>query len=354
MKTEHFTVHHIQVIPHEDDHQAIAINYTGGFKIWQLDEDEWSYGPILHEGKPCIIGKFSFAEAKEAIEKMNLCPIGYEHHTSLDGSSMTVYMSVYPVSPKNPMPATDVWQTISGNIQGSAGTSGEILGKYAHYLTASLRSMDIAIAQISNHYHTQLIQSLRDGTEVGRRFSTLADLTFIANIHSFFLHFGSARDYLATLIARRCGLSRSIDSLASLVKKLDPSNLPNDPILKHMLNQNLIIPTSDRKAMEVGGWLKQATTIRNSVVHKHPYGSRKSERSGMIIANEAAPEMRIYWRPIIIDDNDGKDALDIAASVYHDTMRLLGCIAEISNYDANIPVFDEESILDLQIKTGKA
>ncbi|WP_054006166.1 hypothetical protein [Cypionkella psychrotolerans] len=353
MNTSHYKVEHIQIIDHEDDHQTKCTNYTGGFKVWQLSDDEWSYEPSLHQGKPCRAGIFTFADIQKLMAGMKLAPIGYEVHSSIDGLEMNSFMSVYPVSKRNPLPTTDVWQTIAGNMKAESGSKHEILKRYAHYLTASLRSMDISIAAVCNHYNGQLVQSLRDEKSIGNKFAHMSDFAFIANVHSFFLHFGSARDYLATLIARRCSLSKDIDSMATLVKNLNPKKLPHDKMLEHLLSTKLIIIDNTGSRIQTNGWLQWASTIRNSVVHRHPYGSRDPERTAMIVAIEGTPNHFKYWRPILVDGSDVRDVLDVMTKVYHNTMHLLGWLAEASELNSDIKKLDETSILDIVIKTGK-
>lgn len=338
-----------------EDHQTVCVNNTGGLKIWQISRDEWSYGPVLRHGKPCIAGVFTFPEVKKKIENIQLIPIGYEYCSSIDGIVTNTYMSVYPVSKKNPFPTTDVWQNIVGNMAGAKEQSDGLHRRYAQYLTASLRSLDFCIAAMANHYHNQLVSSLREGRPEGQRYSHISDLSFAANVHSFFLHFGSARDYLATLVARRCGIqSKEVDSLASLAKRLHPSRLPDDPLLRHLLNSGLLVPDVDGKKMQAGGWLKGASALRNSVVHNHPYGSREPEQAGMILSIDGAKETFKYWRPIMVDGEGDRDALDVATKVYHNTMHLFGWLAEKSGLKPDIRTLDDTSIVDIKFKVGKA
>ena len=105
--------------------------------------------------------------------------------------------------------------------------------------------------------------------------------------------------------------------------------------------------------MQTSGWLQWASTIRNSVVHKHPYGSRGSEKTATILAIAGMPDHFRYWRPILLDGKDDQDVLDIMTKVYHNTMHLFGWLAERSELNSDTMTLDETSILQIEIKTGK-
>lgn len=70
----------------------------------------------------------------------------------------------------------------------------------ANYISLSLRSMDISVEQIAAHYHEQLVNHMAAGRVEGEGSANTTSQTLYAHVHSYFLHLGAARDYLAALI----------------------------------------------------------------------------------------------------------------------------------------------------------
>jgi hypothetical protein len=63
------------------------------------------------------------------------------------------------------------------------------------------------VEQIAEFYNTEVTNGLANGRTNGNRYATTRDQSLYALVHSFFLHLGSVRDYLATLIAVQLGLN---------------------------------------------------------------------------------------------------------------------------------------------------
>jgi hypothetical protein len=133
----------------------------------------------------------------------------------------------------------------------------------ARSISLSLRSMDISIEQIAEFYYEQLVNLMAAGLIADTQNQTL-----FAHVHTFFLHLGAARDYLAALIAARIRKNPSkIDSMANLTEVLEPQDVETDALLKLLENRKFIQPTpSNMNRLEISGWLKEATTLRMATV----------------------------------------------------------------------------------------
>ncbi|WP_456388976.1 hypothetical protein [Profundibacter sp.] len=91
--------------------------------------------------------------------------------------------------------------------------------RLARSISLSLKSMTIHTEQIADYYTEQLVNILSTNNFSNRSFGGPLDQNLYAQIHSFFAHFGAARDYLGALIAHRIGKNpNKIDSMNRLVR----------------------------------------------------------------------------------------------------------------------------------------
>ncbi len=339
----------------DDDYHSLVMNLTGGFKAWQRSQNEWSIGPIIYNDEVVMAGILSFAELRSAMSIMGLSWTVFEHRVVMSGVITKMWRSVEPVGMNSALSATDVWQTIRANstsrrvaqfrAQFPDSSAQEILTimeqsnadeRLSEYISDSLRSMDICISSISDFYHDQLTTFLREGRAVGAKSCSVADLPFVANVHSFFVHFGAARDYLAALLAYRCGLSQNTEAMNRLLDKLTWNNLPNDPIIQHLVKVGCFAAKPNSTKTKLAGWLEDASNVRNELVHRRPFGSHESERYGHI-QNAGGLEGHFrFFKPIHVGDGSTTDTLDYLADLYGKTTKLFGEIALISGADTAI------------------
>lgn len=362
---------YIAPIEIDDDHQIIALNFTGGIKAWKTDRNQWSFGPIIYEGRPAIIGTLTHDLLKSATKQMELTPIIFENRMSINGLKSTIWKSVYTVKKGNNLTATDIWHTISRNITSArvsefqksnpSATEERVLEersrytpeeRYSDYISDSLRSMDICMSEICNYYHEQLTFYLQKSRFSGEQSSSVADLPFIAFVHSFFLHFGAARDYLGALIAHRCGLPERVDDMARLTKELRWQRLPDEPMLRYLIDIGYLSPKENSTKSRQSGWLEQVSNVRNELVHKRPFGSHAEEKLGKILLAGGIDGHYRYFKPISLRGKLTVDALDYISDVYHKTMHLFGEMALQSGKEAKVPTLTDEDILDIKIHTG--
>jgi hypothetical protein len=356
----------------EDDHHSLTMKLTGGMKAWQRSPDEWSIGPIIYRGEIMMGGLLSRAELQSAISAMGLIPVVLEHRVVMSGVKSVTWRSVDPVRPNSPLAATDIWQTIRGNLMAARlkafrknntdASTQEIIDfkeqntreeNLCGYISDSLRSMDICISAICDYYHEQLTAHLRQGRKVGERSSNMADLPFIANVHSFFVHLGAARDYLAALIAHRCGLPEDVDAMNRLGDKLRWNSLPDDPILSFLVNIGCVSEKENSTKVRLSGWLEDVSNVRNELIHKRPFGSHETEIYGQIKSAGGLEGHFRFFKPIVLTDVANSDTLDYLADVYSRVVKLFGELALASGRDSAIITLTSRDILDFKVEAGK-
>jgi hypothetical protein len=207
--------------------------------------------------------------------------------------------------------------------------------------------MDISVEQIAEFYHEQLVNLMAAGIVDGRRSANTQNQTLFAHVHSFFLHLGAARDYLAALIAARIGKDPGkIDSMAHLIKALRAKDIETDALLKLLESRKFIQPIPDNtNRREISGWLKEASTLRNQFVHRRPYGARHVERFGHAVA--VSPEMGLYRyvRPVLVKNDAELDVLDVVVSHYKQATALFQDAAEVSGQDTSILTITDKDII---------
>jgi hypothetical protein len=210
-------------------------------------------------------------------------------------------------------------------------------------ISLSLRSMDISIEQIVEFYHEQIADLMANGSVDGRHFGSIQDQTLFAHVHSFFVHFGSARDYLAALIATRINKEetkivskKKIDSLGTLVPNLESKHFGQDALLDLLEAEGLLQPAEDPKKRRTAGWLKASINLRDQFVHRRPYGGQHVERYGY--AEAIAPNLGVfrYVRPILIEGDLARDVLDVVVDTYKNVNKLFYEMAEASGWCTEI------------------
>ncbi len=359
-------------IEFDGDHEVTTVHFSGGVKAWTGGNDEWFFGPILHRGKPALAGVLRQSELRSEISQMKLVPIVYERRTSIDGATSVMWKTADPIKVGDHLTATDVWGTISTNLkqsrldrflERSPNASREeivsVLGRsspeerFSDYISDSLRCIDICIGAICSYYNEQLISFLVKGRRIGERSSSVADLPFIANVHSFFLHLGSARDYLAALIAHRCGLSETVDAMSRLIPKLSPAAISDDMILRHLLEIGYLATKDGSSSVKAAGWLENVSKIRNELIHKRPFGSHQDEKYGQIEAAGESEGRCKFRKPIHVNSRSTSDTLDFISEIYRNTTRLFGNLAIASGYEAKIPIINRKDIIRFSKQTGK-
>ena len=357
-------------IPRQPDGDAFYVHCTGGFRGAKSTEGRWVIEPILYNGRPCRSGFISTEELQMLARKTGFSPIAFQSMGWTNGKYHSHWIPLIPGRQNQLRGPSDLWRSISSNL--SRNRSGSHLSKMenpthkkiadllddraeeerlAQSISLSLRSMDISIEQVAEYHNEQLVNLLASGKTNGERVATTLDETLFAHVHSFFMHFGAARDYFGALIASRIGKSpQRFDSMAKLVDALRPEHFSFDKLLELLRSRKFIQPSAkNSNRWEMYGWLKEASELRNEFVHRRPYGSKFMERAGCAVS--VRPEFGLfrYFRPIVIDGNAERDVLDVVTAHYKAATTMFQDAAEVSGYDASILTLTDKDVISMKV-----
>ncbi|MET4687431.1 hypothetical protein [Sinorhizobium fredii] len=221
--------------------------------------------------------------------------------------------------------------------------------RLAQSIALSLRNLDTSVEQIASFYNEELTNKLADGKIDGSRSASTRDQALYAQVHSFFLHFGAARDYLATFIAFQLGKDRKRnDAMARLIENTRTADIEGSAILKSLASKGYIAPRENTSGKwDIAGWLQQATELRNELVHKRTYGQKLAERMGHLRPVDLENGLYRYFRPIALDDASN-DVFDVIIEHYEKTNELFFATVKASGFDASIPRVTEKDIISIK------
>jgi hypothetical protein len=207
--------------------------------------------------------------------------------------------------------------------------------------------MDISVEQIAEFYFEQLVNLMAAGSIRGQRSGGPQDQTLFAHVHSFFLHLGAARDYLAALIALRIGKDPyKIDSMAKLTKALRSHHSGTDALLDLLEGHGFIRPTpANPNRREISGWLREASDLRNQFVHRRPYGARHVEGFGHVTAIASEMGLYRYVRPVLLENDTQRDVLDLVVSNYKQATMLFQDLIQVSGQDTSMLTLTDKDIV---------
>lgn len=349
------------------DGSAFYIHFNGGFRAVQDTDDAWMIEPVLVDRKPCAQGALTLDELKGLTEKFGFAPLGFQSINWVDGDYVSRWSPYIPGEKNHMRGPAELWHSIGRNsaqlrirddtplpktLEALAAISDSLTREeaLAQSISLSLRSMDINVEQIAEYYWEQVVNELASGEPQGTWKTTSLDETLYAHIHSFFLHLGTARDYLATLIAHRVGAPEKVDSLARLVDWLRASKMPSDPLLTLLLEAEVIRrKENNMNRFEVSGWFSEMGAVRDRVAHRRPYGLRHAERFGQVIPVDPQAGLYRYFRPFISDDIGKRDACDLVQYHYQKTARLFFDAARRSGGDSSMMTLTDEDISSFEV-----
>lgn len=317
-----------QPIPRQPDADIFYIHYTGGFRSAKISEDHWQIEPIFESGEARAKGFLSHDKLHQIVRIGGFRALGFQSSGWLNGEWHSSWRPIIPTEKNHARSPSDMWQNIASNLfRATRAQQLNELKDADHYKVADildnrtveerlaqaislcLRSMDLAVEQIAEHYNEQLVNKMYAGDMEGQRSSNSMDQNLFAHVHAFFLQLGSARDYLAAFIASRLGMNADhgkVDTMNALRSKLRTQHDAQEPILDLLINKNWLVSQEDnRDRWATAGWLKEITDLRNEIVHRRPYGSVYAERFGWAIP--VRPELGLYryFRPIEIRNQLG-------------------------------------------------
>jgi len=209
--------------------------------------------------------------------------------------------------------------------------------------------MDIAVEVVTEFYNENLVNLMAAPNLEGSRSASSLDDTLYAHVHSFFMHLGAARDYLAALIALRIGKDPHENvSMGTLIPVLRTSDFAGDELLTLFKTKGYLQhkPTTTYK-VEAVGWLKDVTDLRNEFMHRRPYGSKFVEQMGYAKPIDESAGLYRYIRPILRPDGKEYDILDLIAHHYAVASDFFLESAEKSGYDTKMITITDEDVISV-------
>ncbi|MBY5441941.1 MULTISPECIES: hypothetical protein [Rhizobium] len=352
-------------IPRQKDGESLYLHFTGGIRAGRIQGDQWALEPVLVSGRPASNGFFSRADLARMERSLGLTAIAFQHAGWDKGSYYSNWVPIIPGQTNHMLGAADLWRNITSQIgrQRRGHLLRELVDpsrddvasifddqepdeRLAAFVALSLRGLDISVEEISGFYHEQLVDLMADGKLNGERVSGTLDHLLYAHVHSFFLHAGAARDYLASLIAFRLGEDPNVDSLALLCKKLRSRHVGTDSLLNVLVDRGLIAESKQKGMWVSAGWIKNLSDLRNLFTHRRPYGSRSCEHWGSAVPLSDKGQLYRYRRPFQTDN--GEDIFDLIVRQYRHIIGLFHLLANASGLNTDIQVFTDDDIIELR------
>ena len=224
--------------------------------------------------------------------------------------------------------------------------------RLAKSISLSLRNMDISMEHIAEFYHEKLVDHMASGRlREGERTASTYDQILYAHVHSFFMHLGAARDYLAAFCAIRIGENpEKIDSFARLTANIRPKHFEIDSILQIFYEKGYFLEKSGSSTkFELAGWMKEVTDLRNELIHRRSYGDRFLERAGYIKAVNHDAGLYRYIRPIVFKNNEN-DVQNFILRHYQEMTSLCHATAVASGNNIDMKTISDDDIISAEIK----
>lgn len=245
-----------------------VLHFTGGLR-GHRNGPAWQIGPVKTEAGLQVVGSFQDKELKSLAQAMGLSIFGANETSLLDPH--LPYSNWRPLigPPQLKFMPDDSWGMISFHAN-SAGD--KVWAGLARNLSIALRAAGLQLRNASDQYERQLVAALERGQKAGRRFSNTALTELHLACHSVLAEMASARDYLASMAARRVNASANIEALNRLQDWLGkPANAPanDDPLVRALK------AATDKSA---DPWLTDLGDYRNLFLHRQPMGADEHAR----------------------------------------------------------------------------
>ena len=170
--------------------------------------------------------------------------------------------------------------------------------RLSYSIGLSIRNLDISVKNISDYYYNNCISLMRKPDFDKKWYSNPSmDAELFANVHSFFVTFGTLRDYLGALISARLKLDSKIDSMARLLHNINKDRVKDDALLQTLYEDGMI-RESPSQEWQATGWLKESISLRDRFVHRRPFGQSFYEQGGSI--KKISSKFNIYQYTAIV------------------------------------------------------
>ncbi|CUH54025.1 hypothetical protein [Shimia marina] len=361
-----------QAVPRQPDADIFYIHCTGGFRGTKISDDHWQIEPIFENGEARAKGFLTDKQLRQIVRIGGFKVLGFQASGWLNGEWHSSWRPIIPTEKNHARSPSAIWGSISTNLFSATRAQqltelkepdhskvatilddSSVEERLARAISFSLRSMDLAVEQIAEHYNEQLVNKMYAGKVDGQRSSNTMDQNLFAHVHAFFLQLGSARDYLAAFIANRLGMNAShgkVDTMNALKSKLRSHHAGSEPILDLFLQKKWLMAKPDEPdRWATSGWLKEVTDLRNEIVHRRPYGSVYAERFGWAKPVRADLGLYRYFRPIEIEGQPERDLLDLICYHYRECTGIFFDAAKAAGLDGNMMSLTDKEIVSLKV-----
>lgn len=357
----------------QPDGDAFFQIFSGGLRAADTSAAAWHVEPILEGGHPCAKGGFQNEGLQVFFRQHGFTFIAFHRIGWLKGNYYSSWSPFIPGQTNHLQGPADLWGSVASNIR-KARTADDLATmvqptreeiaalfdnrteaeRLARSISLSLRNMDISVEQIAEFYHEQLVNHMASGDLDGQRMSTTLDQTLFAHVHSFFMHLGAARDYLAAFCALRIGKDpQKIDSFARLTDVVRTDHFAADDLLRLFQSRGYFRqkPNSPVR-FELAGWMEEVTDLRNEFMHRRPYGDRFNERMGFAQPVDREAGLYRYVRPIVLKSAE-EDVLNVVVRHYREMTGLCHAAAVASGNNTSIQTLTDADIISLKVEGGQ-
>jgi hypothetical protein len=359
--------HQTRKVPRQPDGDGFFAIYSGGMRAAEAADNAWFIEPVLEGRDPSAKGVMSRREVQAFFSQYAFTFIAFHGIGWLKGDYHSSWSPFIPGQANHFLGPADLWSNVASNFS-RARTADDIAKllqptreqiaallddrgeaeRLARSISLSLRNMDISVEQIAEFYNEQLVSHMAAGRLKGERSTTTLDQTLYAHVHSFFMHLGAARDYLAALCALRIGKDpQKVDSFARLVEAVRHEHFDRDPILGLLRARGYLQVKSPLSSkFEAAGWMAEVTDLRNEFMHRRPYGDRFVEHTGYAEAVHREASIYRYIRPIVLNGSE-RDVQDVVTHHYREITGLCYEAAQMSGDDLTILTLTDDDIISV-------
>lgn len=358
-------------ISRQSDGDAFFQIYSGGMRAVEASDNAWHFEPVLDDGHPCIKGFLTTANLHAFFRQHSFTFVAFQRIGWFRGDYYSNWSPFIPGETNHFQGPADLWRNVASNLS-KARTASDFAAmvqptheriaalldnrneaeRLAGSISLSLRNMDISVEQIAQFYNEQLVNHMAAGNLQGEHSSSTLDQTLFAHVHSFFMHLGAARDYLAAFCALRIGKDpQKVDSFARLADSVRPEHFAEDGVLQLLQARGYFRqkPTSSVK-VEAAGWIEEVTDLRNEFMHRRPYGERFIERTGFVQPVDADVGVYRYIRPIELKSGQ-EDVQQLILRHYRQMTSLCHTAAVTSGNDTSMLTFTDDDILSAELES---
>ena len=337
---------------------------SGGIIIAKLDRDKFSIFPILVDDVPAIVGPFSNIEKGDFSQRYGLSPIIVRQTYVIAGTAHESFRGfLFPDFLRKDWP-NNLWGNIASRLYNDrvnkSHNADEMVNESAlrlmhsarsedencaRFISTSLLAIDQALGRVGLHYNERLCDHLRRTEGRGCRSASTSDVELGTHIHSFFMHVGAVRDYLARLIAHRLGFDATkIDSFSRLIGKTRVNHVSQDSMLTYLADEGLISRAEESTGYKVSGWLDAVSKDRNTLVHNRTYGVEYDERYGQVVPISRDHGVYAFRRQLVLREKT-TDVLDNLSDVHRKISKLFVDLAVKSGYDFTPRLITDDNLI---------